>query len=107
MAVPTAAEFLVQFPEFLGAPEALVDAKLAFAGERTDAAVWGTLHTQGVMQRAADLLAKSPFAREMRLVVDGKSVYEDDLKAMIRRVAVGVRVFDTDYPHPAITTGGS
>lgn len=45
------------------------------------------------MYRTADLLAKSPFGRGMRLVnKDNTTAYTSDLKAMVRQVAVGGRV---------------
>lgn len=91
--IPSSADFLVQFPEFEGAPTALVSAKLADAAGRTDEEVWGGLWSQGVMYRAADLLAKSPHGRKMMLVSNnGKSIYHEDLQAMIRRVTSGFRV---------------
>ena len=91
---PTSAAFKAAFPEFNGAPDPLVSAKIADAAGRTGD-VWGDLWLQGVMYRTADLLAKSPFGRGMRLVLDsGKSVYWDDLQKMVRRVAAasGTRV---------------
>lgn len=92
---PTAAEFKAVFPEFLGAPDLLVTAKISDAVGRTSEEVWGALWTQGVMYRAADLLAKSPFGRSMRLVnKDNTTAYSADLRTMVRRVAAasGLRV---------------
>ena len=86
---PTPAEFVARFPEFTGAPTDLVQAKIDDAVQRTDAGVWGDLWLQGVVYRTADLLAKSPFGRTMKMVADGRSVYWDDLQTMVRRVAAG------------------
>lgn len=92
---PTPAEFIAEFPEFVGAPTPLVQAKINNAVERTSTTRWGTLWRQGVMYRTADLLAKSPFGRKMKLVnKDGTTAYTADLKTMVRRVAIGGRVAD-------------
>lgn len=90
---PTVAEFLVAFPEFTGAPEPLIQAKLDMAVLRTSDTVWGALYAVGVMTRTADLLAKSPHGRKMRMVEkDGTTAYTEDLRTMVRRVAIGGRV---------------
>jgi len=92
-AIPTPAEFLVAFPEFTGAAETLIQSKLDQAVQRTDAEVWGELFTQGVLYRAADLLAKSPTGRAMKISDNGgKTLYWDDLQTMKKRVASGFRV---------------
>lgn len=93
MAVPSVAAFKAAYPAFGNAPDALVQAKLDEAALRTSTAAWGTgdLHTMGVSLRAADLLAKTPEGRRMRLVQnDGKSIFHDDLRALVRRVAMGL-----------------
>lgn len=91
MAVPSVAAFKAAYPAFGNAPDALVQAKLDEAAARTNATTWGDLHTLGVSLRAADLLAKTPEGRRMRLVMnDGKSIFAEDLRTLVRRVAVGV-----------------
>ncbi len=92
MATPTPAEFLVEHPEFTGAGNTLIQAKLDLAALRTDATTWGTKWRAGVILRAAVLLAKSPHGRKMRLAKeDGSTVYDDDLRTMVRTVAAGIR----------------
>lgn len=94
--VPTAAAFKVEFPEFASADDTLVDAKLADAAARTGADVWGSKWEMGVKYKAARLLALSPFGRKMRLVNnDGSTVYDADIKAMVRSVTSGHRVVGT------------
>ncbi len=89
--VPTVAEFLLEYPTFTNAPTTLIQAKLNDAVSRTNLAVWGDKYTQGVMLRTADLLAKTPEGRRMRLVqADGKSIWDDDLRSLVRLVSVGV-----------------
>lgn len=91
MAAPTVAEFLVDYPTFTNAPTALIQSRLDQAALRTNATVWEDKYAMGVMLRAADLLAKTPEGRRMRLVqADGKSIYWDDLQTLVRLVAVGV-----------------
>lgn len=86
----TTQELIDAFPEFAQAPVALLRAKIALASERTDPDTWGTKWKAGVMQRAADLLAKTAEGRRMRLMVnDEKSIYDADLKTMIRSVTFG------------------
>lgn len=91
---PTVAEFLADYPEFTGCPETLIQKRLDLAVLRTDATVWGSAYQAGVKLRAADLLAKTPEGKAMRLMLDsGKSIFWDDLQGMIRRVAAcGFRV---------------
>lgn len=89
---PTAAEFLVAFPEFTGAQTALIDAKISHAAQRTDWETWGDLWTLGVMTRAADLLAKSPGGRPMQIDKQtSETQYATDLRTMTRRVSSGYR----------------
>lgn len=94
MAVPSTVEFKAAFPEFNGAPDTLVQAKILDAAARTSAVAWGDKHTMGVMYRTADLLAKSPMGRKMRMMLkDGTTAYTEDLKTMVRTVALvrGIR----------------
>jgi hypothetical protein len=96
--IPTVADFKAAFPEFKNAPEDLVQSRINFAVQRTDAERWGDLYAQGVMFRTADLMAKSPFGRPMQLVdKDGETDYSRDLKTMVRRVACGLRVARRQY----------
>ena len=91
MPTPSVADFKNAYPAFTHAPPDLVQAKLDEAAARTSIASWGDLHTMGVSLRAADLLAKTPEGRRMRLVsADGKSIFHDDLQTLVKRVAVGL-----------------
>jgi len=94
---PTASEFLAEYPEFVGAGDALVSAKIANAVARTNETTWGTNWRMGVMLRTADLLAKSPYGRKMKMVLeDGKTAYWPDLRALMTRVAAGTRAVKGD-----------
>lgn len=88
----SAAEFLVQFPEFAQAPPALVAAKLADAVARTSTEAFSaSAIDRHVYLLCARLLALSPFGRDMRLVADDNvTVYDADLLAMARTATVGI-----------------
>lgn len=89
--MPSAADFLAQYPEFSGADEALINAKLQAAALRTSPRAWGAKYAAGVMLRCADLLAKTPDGRASRLMVDDeRSIYDADLKSMMRCAALGL-----------------
>ena len=90
MIPPTRAEFLVGYPEFASAPEALVERKLADADARTGDSFGAAARSVRVQLLAARLLALSPFGRDMRMVDDGVTVYDDDLRIMNVSAAVGV-----------------
>lgn len=92
MTIPSLAEFRSEFPEFANASDPLVQAKLDDATDRTSASAWGTgrKRRQGIMLRTADLLAKSPFGRKLRMVMkDGSTPYTEDLRRMVRVAAAG------------------
>lgn len=90
---PTPAEFIAAYPEFTGASEALIQEKLDDAALRTGVVAWGDRWAMGVKLRAADLLAKSPHGRKLRLVnSDGTTAYTEDLRTLVRMVALGARV---------------
>lgn len=96
MAVPDAAEFKEAFPEFSRAPDTLVESRIELASQRLGA-VWqenDERHTQGILWKAAHLLATSPNAREMALVSDdGSSIYEREFMSLQRSVTAGRRAF--------------
>lgn len=91
-----ASEFLARYPEFTKAQTiapGLIDACLTEAATLTDATVWGDKQSIGIMLRAADMLARSPFARDMKLVSkDDETVYSIRLRDLKRSVAGGYRV---------------
>lgn len=89
-----------RFPEFSGAPEALVLRCIAEAESRTPSVVWGEKRDQGVGLLAAHLLAMSPNAKDMRLKGDpSMSIYLAERKRIARTVVSGWRVTgENDYP---------
>lgn len=90
----TYAEFIVQFPEFSKAGEALVQAHLDAATACTSEAAFGDLYSQAIAYLAAHMLAMSPFSQQMRIdKSSGSSTYGDFYKSYIlpkcgRRAAV-------------------
>jgi hypothetical protein len=84
--VPLASTFLARYPEFNGAPLALIEACLTDAAYTTHPNVYPTeqVNQQAVMLKAAILLCESPDARKIRLAEDMPSRYQ-------RRL--GLRVF--------------
>ena len=94
MAVPVA-QFRVRFPEFTSTPESLVSIKLAEAGRRINADVWGTLADDGQAYLAAHLLSVRPAgerARKTRAAPDTESTYLREYKRLLRIVTMGYRV---------------
>lgn len=90
--MPTVAEFKIAFPEFRSALDSLVQAKLDSAARQTDACVWGNTYLDGVMTRTADMLARTPFGKQLQLANrDGTTVYTADLERLEQAAAVGIR----------------
>lgn len=80
MAIPSTTDLRTEYPEFSNAPEALAQAKVDRALSLTDEAVYGDQFAHAVLLRAADMLARSPFARSMQLVSkDGSTLYSLEL----------------------------
>ena len=93
---PSNAEFLVMYPEFAGAPTALLTGKIAQAARRTNADVYQStdLATDAVMLRAAILLLRSPQGRKMRADTPEQFVvWEYELREAQRSATLGIRVF--------------
>ncbi len=95
---PSSAAFLVRFPEFTGAPTALVDAVLADAAARIRSKVFNSaaLVEQAVMLQAAVLLLLHPDARQMRLdiaIKDWLPVWQLQLDQMKQAATIHLRVF--------------
>lgn len=89
----TVADFKAAMPEFQDAPEPLVETALQDAAELCPESVWGEFTDNGIRYTAARRLALSPYARELALVGDdGRTVYDRDLEAYKRIVAIGPRV---------------
>lgn len=94
MALPTAAEFLVRYPEFVRIPTTLIDARIADAAERVDAATWDTEYAHGVCLWAAHLLSISPSGQNARLASDkADTTYARAFAEAVVRVTCGIRTF--------------
>ena len=90
------AAFLVDYPEFAGATEALVTAKIAQAARSTNADVYQSteLCNDAVKLAAAVLLVQSPYGRTMRSEAPEQMlVWDMQLKKLQRRATMGLRVF--------------
>lgn len=94
MAIVSVGEFLVFAPEFGPADNALISAKLAEAERRCPAKTWGEetdLRVAGIKNKAAQLLARHPQARELRLVnEDGKTTWDEEIARLNRIAAAGL-----------------
>lgn len=86
----TLASFRVAFPEFEGADDALVQAKLDEATNALDARVFGVRFDEAVQYFAAHRLAISPFGQNARLVAkDGSTTYGESYSSIQRACAGG------------------
>lgn len=93
MALLDLAGFRAQYPEFDGAPDALVTTLLGYAAERTPEDIWGDLQEEGHGLLTAHLLSLRPEGRDMRLSRDGvESIYGHQRMHLNRIVASGFRV---------------
>ena len=89
----TAASLKAAHPEFGAAPDAVVTATIARSVACHDSEVWGTLLDMGVDLHTCDLLARSPYAREMRLVkAEQTTVYRMEWERLKQQVARAWRV---------------
>lgn len=83
-------QFIGAYPAFTDAPSALVQAALDSAAADTSEDIWGDAYAEGLMLKAADILALTPEGRALRLSSDeGLSIYHKRLLRMRRLVAVG------------------
>ena len=92
MAALTLATFRSEFPEFVDAPEGLVQSRLDQAHRAFSEAVFGARYLDAVRYKAADLIASSPFGKSMRLEKgEGPTIYAETLKDILASVpATGV-----------------
>jgi len=73
----TRTSLLAEHPEWANAPTDLVDAKLATAQNLLDSDVLGDLYDYAVVLKTCQLLAISPYARDMQLSAsDGTTIYD-------------------------------
>lgn len=91
MPLHTAATFRTSFPEFTGAPDAYVLAKLNEASRQIDAAIWGTKAIDGEGYLAAHLIALSPFGNKAKLTAVETTTYERHYRRLLGIVSCGIR----------------
>lgn len=86
--------FKAAFPEFIDAPNSLVQSQLDYAVTRVPEAVWSAaLKEEGTFLYCAQFLALSPYARNMGLVNDkGVTNYDERLYHLKLTVTSGFRV---------------
>ncbi len=87
-------EFRARFPEFgngtNGASDALVQSKLDAADALVHPETWGDLARHGAYQKAAHLVALSPYGADMRLSSDnGQTIYGVEFDRMLSTVPRG------------------
>jgi hypothetical protein len=86
--------FRAKHPEFLTAPDVLVQAYLDDAAGRIDASVWGIHEDRGHELLTAHLLCLAPHGQFARLVPeDAKTTSGVEYTRLERQVACGIRVF--------------
>lgn len=89
----TRTSFLAEQPEWANAPTDLVDAKLATAQNLLDSDVLGDLYDYAVVLKTCQLLAVSPFARDMeRSSNDGTTIYDRALNDILIPAGTAHRV---------------
>lgn len=93
----TPASLATNRPEFssvVAARPTLVANFIAKAERVTDAEVWGDSYDDGVELLVCDMLARSPFARELRLVADDNTtVYRDEWTGLARKFGGAFRLY--------------
>ncbi len=100
----TAAEFKILFPEFVNAPTALVESRIAWATTRTPAAVWGDYQEQGIGFLAAHFLALLPNAKDMRKgEKPGETMYLAERERLARIVGSSAATRLAGLPRTPIT----
>lgn len=88
----TVAQFQARFPEFVSAPEALIQVCLDEAYQRTPEHIWRELMDPGAAYLAAHLLSLRPQARPMTVSADGTTQYLPERRRMMMVVTSGHRV---------------
>lgn len=85
-------EFRTLYPEFDGAPDAIVQGCLDYAEARTPVDIWGDLEPEGHGLLAAHLICMRPEGRDMRLEGGLETIYSKQRAHLNRVVASGFRV---------------
>lgn len=89
----TRSSLLVEHPEWANAPTDIVDAKLATAQNLLSSDVLGDLYDYAVVLKTCQLLAVSPFARDMELSMsDGTTIYDRALSDILIPAGSAYRV---------------
>lgn len=92
----SAATFVERHPEFAAvyaSHPAVVEGAIADAIAETDATACGAETDKVVRLKAADALARSPFAQQAQLVDDeGRTPYQVTLEKTVERIGLGYRV---------------
>lgn len=94
------ATFRIQFAEFNGVSDALVQAMLNAAALEIDVAIWGAKADQGQAYLTAHKLASSPFGQNAKTIANAKvttgefgaTTYYNTYKMLVRQVSSGFRV---------------
>lgn len=84
-----------RYPEFAKAPDSLVLSVLREAAMEVKESAYGDQREIALFSRAADLLARSPFGRSLKLVADDDTtIYEKRFKEITAttRGATGIMV---------------
>lgn len=85
--------FRIQFKEFNGVSDELVQSMLDAAILEIDRYIWGAKADQGQAYLAAHKLATSPFGQNAKMVAkDGTTTYEKNYIKLVRQVSSGYRV---------------
>jgi len=89
----TAADIKADHSEFDAVSDAMVTRYIAKAVAVHDAEVWGSLLDLGVEWKTCDLLARAPFARDLRLQADEeKTIYQSEWERLRGQVSHAWRV---------------
>jgi len=89
----TAASLKAKHSEFDVVADATVTLFITHSESLHDETVWGDLYDYGVEYKACDLLARSPYARNLRLVPEGDvTIYQREWERMQTQVASAYRM---------------
>jgi len=90
----TYASFVIEFPELADAGQPLIEAKIAGAELRVGADVWpASVRDQGVLYRAAHMLALSPYGAQAKMVSkSGETTYGKQYESLVQEIGAGFLV---------------